>query len=186
LGPRLTVGCAGSARRPTGRSAGFTLIEILVVVMIVGTIALASVLALTAGGSDRELEQQGRRLVALLELASEEAIMQGRELALEVFEEGYRFHVYEPAADEWQALEDDVHLRARALTNGMSLALEVEGRRVTLQPGPGDMARPQVMLLSSGEFTPFRLVLQRDRRIGVQLEADARGRMELVMAEQPR
>jgi general secretion pathway protein H len=186
LEPRLTV-CAWSSRRPAGRSpAGFTLIEILVVVMIVGTIALASVLALTAGGSDRQLEQQGRRLVALLELASEEAIMQGRELALEVFEEGYRFHVYEPAADEWQAFVDDPHLGSRTLTDGMSLALEVEGRRVTLQPGPGDTARPQVMLLSSGEFTPFRLALQRDRRIGMQLEADATGRMELVMAQQPR
>ena len=154
--------------------------------MIVGVIALASVLALTAGGSDRELGQQGRRLVALLELASEEAVMQGRELALEVFEEGYRFHVYEPAAGEWRALVDDVHLGARTLSDGLGLALEVDGRRVTLQPGPGDSARPQVMLMSSGEFTPFRLVLLRNSRVGMQLEADARGRMELVLAEAAR
>lgn len=188
--PTLAIGTSTDAQHPravmqrgNARARGFTLIEILVVAMIIGVISVAAVLALSAGGRDRELEQQGRRLAALLELASEEAVMQGRELALEAFRDSYRFHAFEPDADEWQMLADDIHLGHRTLPEGLSLVLELEGRPANLLATPADSPRPQVMLLSSGEFTPFRLEIQRDRRAGLVLEADALGRVSLSLPD---
>ncbi len=170
---------------PTRRDRGFTLIELLVVVMVVGVIAAAAVLSLTAGGRDRDLEQQGRRLAALLELASEEAILQGREFGFEVVADGYRFVVYEPERDEWWLLDDDMHLGPRTLPDGLRPGLRLEGRELTLPGAFAETPRPQVLLLSSGEMTPFRLTLQRAGQSlpAAVLEADAVGRLSLQFGE---
>lgn len=175
-GPR--PGCA-SPRRPTARSAGFTLLEIMVVVVIVGIVAASAVLAVSARGFDRELDREGRRLAALIELASEEAVLQGREMGLEFFRDSYRFHVYEPLEGRWTALDGDHQLRSRSLPEGLDLLLELEGRRAELFAAPRDAARPQVLLLSSGEVTPFALELLRPARARLHLRSDGRGRLEL-------
>lgn len=180
---RLTPG-SGHRRAPGDR--GFTLIELLVVVTVIGVIAAAAVLALTAGGRDRDIEQQARRLTALLELASEEAIMQGREFGFELVADGYRFVVYEPETDEWWLLDDDMHLGPRQLPEGLRPGLAMEGRELTLPTAFGETPRPQVMLLSSGEITPFQLTLQRQgqTRPGASLDADAFGRLSLALGEE--
>ncbi len=188
--PTLAIGTSTDTQRPASvmhrsprRERGFTLIEILVVAMIIGVISVAAVLSLSAGGRDRALEQEGRRLVALLELASEEAVMQGRELAFEAFRDSYRFHAYQPEADDWSLLEEDMHLGHRTLPEGLTLLLDLEGRPANLLPAPAETPRPQIMLLSSGEFTPFRLEIQRDRRAGLVLEADALGRLSTSLPD---
>jgi general secretion pathway protein H len=173
-----------SRAAPAGRQPGFTLVEILVVVIVVGIIATAAVLALGAGGTDRQLEREGRRLAALLELASEEAVLQGRELGLELFAAGYRFHAWVPDDDDWRALDEDRHLGPRQLPEGMDLALLLEGRDVTLALEAAADGRPQIMLLSSGELTPFALEFRRNRSPGLLLQADALGRVLIELAEE--
>ncbi len=154
--------------------------------MVIGVIAAAAVLALTAGGRDRDIEQQGRRLAALLALASEEAVMQGREFGFELTTDGYRFVVYEPELDEWWLLDDDRHLGARQLPTGVRPGLVLEGRDLDVAGGFAETPRPQVLLLSSGEMTPFLLMLYRQGQAlpAASLEADAVGRLSLRLGEE--
>ncbi len=140
--------------------SGFTLIELLVVIVI---IAILVTLATLGMGTHRStaIEDEANRLSALVAMAGDEATLQGRELGLQVTQEGYRFMYLEPQPDgqpsRWLVLERDSMLRPRQLPKGMSPQLFLEELPQKLPEKAPDEAPPQVFLLSSGERTPFRL-----------------------------
>lgn len=156
---------------------GFTLLELMVVIVIVGIIL--SFVTLSTGGDQRaeQLEREAQRIVALLQLASEEAVMRSEQLALRVGESDYEFMILENG--QWAALADDRPLRPRELPAGIELRLELQDN-----PPPGlsaeDSEQPQVFLLSSGEMTPFVLTLsapETEQRYAIK--ASLLGRVEL-------
>jgi general secretion pathway protein H len=135
---------------------GFTLLEVMVVLVIVSVIL--TFVTLTAGGDQRaeQLQRETRRLAALLEMASEEAVLSSQQLAVRFSEEGYEFLVLQ--GGKWLPLSEDPVLRPRTLPEGIELDLELEDN-----PPPSlvseDSDLPQVFLLSSGEMTPFVVTL---------------------------
>ncbi|MGB5440347.1 MAG: type II secretion system minor pseudopilin GspH [Gammaproteobacteria bacterium] len=145
------------------RSAGFTLIELMVVIVLIGIIFTFAVLSL--GGDDvaELMEQETRRLVTLLDMASDEAIIRGEELGMHFTDDGYTFLVLGNAG--WEAPQDDVLLKSHTLPAGIELRLEVEGELPLLgardaeEEDEDDSLVPQVYILSSGEMTPFTLSL---------------------------
>jgi general secretion pathway protein H len=134
----------------------------LVVVVIVSIMIAGAVLALTVAGRDRSLENEARRLEALLGLARERAELQTREYGLRLGPAGYRFVIYEPRRGEWLEPADEA-LRARELPEGIGVSLIVEGRPVVLREQQGPAGRvPQVGIASSGGFSSFELTLERE------------------------
>ncbi len=103
------------------RAAGFTLLELLVVLVIVG-IVLGAV-ALNATPGDRQLLQnEAQRVALLLQLARDEAIVRNRPIAFEADDYRYRFLVRQ--GDGWQPLADDGLLREREFRHApLALAL---------------------------------------------------------------
>ena len=152
-----------SLRRYRG---GFSLIELLVVVVIIGVFAGAAVLSIGVVGSDREIEREVFRLRTLLELLHEEAVMQNRDYGVLFSESGYRFYIYDNERLLWFEPVDDRFLAARELEQPVSLGLALEDRDVTLEiefePEALEEPAPQVTLLSSGEVTPFEVEFYRD------------------------
>jgi general secretion pathway protein H len=136
------------------RAAGFTLLELIVVVFIIGLIVSFAGLSLHQPRS-RAAAEEAARLQALVRLASEEAVQNGWELALQIDRDGYGFARLD--GDTWRPLADDRLLRARPLPPDIRVELRLEGVRVQL----GDAEQPaQVLLLSSGEITPFEINLR--------------------------
>ena len=145
---------------------GFSLIELLVVVVIIGVFAGAAVLSLGAVGSDRELEREVFRLRTLLDLLHEEAVMQNRDYGVLFSESGYRFYIFDYERLLWFEPVDDRFLAPRQLEQPLSLGLALEDRDVTLdiefEPEALEEPAPQVTLLSSGEMTPFEVEFYRE------------------------
>ena len=140
-----------------GRAAGFTLIELIVVMVLIGVIFSFAMLSM--GGDDlaKLMERETRRLETLLSLASDEAIIRGDELAIHFEDDGYEFMVL--AAEGWQVADDGV-LKSYQLPAGIELQLDVSGDLPVIGQEPeqeqgGNTRPPQVFILSSGEMTPF-------------------------------
>ena len=97
------------------RAPGFSLIELLVVVSVIGIITSMVLLSLGVLGDDRQLRVEARRISSLLELAQDEAVMQGREFGLEVMLSSYRFVEYDAFQSRWVELIGDDTFRLRQL-----------------------------------------------------------------------
>jgi general secretion pathway protein H len=167
-----------------GRSAGFTLLELMVVLVLIGIIFSFAMLSLGGDDLGEMMEQETRRLVTLLELASDEAVLRGEELAVHFSAEGYEFLILQDAA--WQPSGDDGLLKAYKLPPGIEIRLEVDGDPPGLTGQDDDedededeQLTPQVFILSSGEMTPFTATLQsRDSTARYLLSASVLGRLD--------
>ena len=156
---------------------GFTLLELMVVLVIIGIIL--TFVTLNAGGDKRavQMQREAQRLAALMELASDEAVMRSEQLAVRFGESDYEFMVLQ--GDEWLPLVEDPTLRRRSLPEGMELRLELEENQPE-QLKAEESEMPQVFLLSSGEMTPFILTfLAPETEQKFLLKASLLGRLEL-------
>jgi general secretion pathway protein H len=89
---------------------GFSLLELLVVMVIVG-ITLGAV-SLNAIPNERQvLQNDAQRIALLLQLARDEAIVRNRPIAFEAEADRYRFLLFE--ANNWQVLMQDDMFRER-------------------------------------------------------------------------
>lgn len=146
------------------RQRGFTLVEILVVVVIIGLMMIGVTIATGMAHGDRELETERDRILALSDHLRDQAMLQAREYGLRCYEGGYQFLYYDPRAGVWLDQGDDL-LRPRKLPNGLLMRLSVDGRDVILPAAdvdPDELA-PQILLYSSGELSLFELDLRRGR-----------------------
>ncbi len=165
------------------RAGGFTLIEILVVVVIIGIITAGILLSVNITGRDRELERESDRLLALFNYAREQAEMQTREYGVMFQDDGYEFLAYDTRRATWRSVFEDDALTARRLPDGLGIRLSVEARPVVLtRPKDAKDKTPQVMIFSNGDLTTFAATLEREGGVrSVTLTEDSKG--EVV--EQP-
>ncbi|WP_290651305.1 type II secretion system minor pseudopilin GspH [Aquisalimonas sp.] len=138
--------------------SGFTLIEVMVVVVLIGIITTLAVLNM--GGEDDRVEREARRLAAVLDTAGREAVIQARELGLVLEPDGYRFARLESDAWRTDAYQHDRALGAHALPGDLRLRVSTDDLPGEREPGDND-DRPHVLILSSGELTPFEVEIRR-------------------------
>lgn len=147
---------------------GFTLLELLVVIVIISILFTFTTLAIRGTSPEELIQTEAQRLDRLLQLALEEATLKGQEYGLEFSPTSYRFLLY--VENSWLPLEQDKLLHERELPEYMEFELEIEQIDVLIEEDSGDSdnpqdrdaPRPQVFLLSSGEITPefsVRLVM---------------------------
>ncbi|HKF98063.1 MAG TPA: type II secretion system minor pseudopilin GspH [Steroidobacteraceae bacterium] len=176
------------ARAARGAACGFTLIEILVVVVIIGVLTAGIVLSVNITGRDRELEKESDRLLALFNYAREQAELQTREFGVMFQDDGYEFLTYDPRRAGWRSVFEDDALVARHLPDGLGFKLSVETRPVVLnRPKDAKNKTPQVMIFSNGDLTTFAATLEREGGMrSVTLTEDNKGQVVLQPLEERR
>jgi general secretion pathway protein H len=156
------------------RQWGFTLVELLVVIVIVGVLIGGTVLTMVDRGA-QTLRTESQRVAALLSMARDEAVLQSRDRAMAFWKHGYAFYV-RGEQGQWEDPTGDRVLRTRDLGERLRLDLYLEGLRAKLGELPPE--KPQVFLLSSGEVTPFMLAVSDTEGRERTLEVDPLGRIE--------
>ena len=157
------------------RQAGFTLIELLVVLVIIGIVTGFAVLSVTLKSEADRVEVEARRLVALMQLASDEAVLSANQLGLEIDPGGYRFISLQ--GNQWRQVEHDDVFRERSLPDEANLQLTIEGKQVLPGEGNGNV----IYFLSSGEISPFELVMRtRDARHKFVAKGAVHGRIDYL------
>jgi general secretion pathway protein H len=132
---------------------GFTLVELMVVMVIIGiTLGLVSLNAIPS--PQQHLQNEAQRLALLLQLARDEAIVRNRLVAFEADGERYRFLVRNET--RWDPVVGDDLLRERAFKNApVALLIDPAGTvpgaplRITFGREPVD--KPFLLTLASGD-----------------------------------
>ena len=158
---------------------------------------MASIAVLSLGlvGDDRELQTEARRMMSLVDVAQDEAMLQGREFGLEGMTASYRFVEYDAFAARWTELFDDDVLRLRELPDGLEIELYLDGQRVVLESDPAriedpndkqqrdltESYAPHVLIYSSGDMTPFEIRVTRPQlQQVIAMRANLLGEIEIV------
>jgi len=184
--------------RRGARARGFTLLEIMVVVAIIGIFVGVTMLSTDLVSFERRLEQEAQRLGTLIGFGTDEALLQTQDFGLLVAEDGYHFFIYDYELDDWVPYPVKP-FDERLLDEDMRLTLRIDDAEVRLEtlaeafPAQwslpldeedlDDMPEPQIALLSSGEITPFQLVFLRESgplEPGVALNVAFDGEFEVV------
>ena len=152
---------------------GFTLIEILVVLLIVTIMTGLVVTQLPAFAVASDVDRETRRLELLLNMARSEALLDSSEFGFRRTDKGYEFLRFDDASLSWRSA--DSPFQARRLDDSVRMTLRAQQGEYDL-PGEG---LPPVLILSSGEMTPFKVILSSpDGQIENIIEADAYGSIE--------
>ena len=184
------------------RARAFTLIELLVVIVLLGILVSLAVLTTGSSSTARELRDEARRIAALIGVLSDEAVLDSREYGLLVNHEGYRVLRYDEADARWREVE---RRKVHRLPEWMRLELELDGTPLELvaplkqtddraglsdadsrgrsrERNSGPRLEPQLLILSSGELSPFSLRLS-ERKAGGSTWLIASDGLRLPQAE---
>ena len=115
------------------RARGFTLIEVMVVLVIVGLVATGIGVSLAAL-EGREAARAVERLRLVLEATAERAAVRGQPIAVDFLADGYRFSAFDTDGN-WRALVDPPLFAERVLPADVRRRqLRIEGRDASDAP----------------------------------------------------
>jgi general secretion pathway protein H len=176
-----TLANSGSA---AARTRGFTLVEILVVVVIMAIVISLTVLSVGVTGRDNQLDQETRRIEGLMDLLHERAVLEGRDFGVRIEPNAYEFVVYDNYRDRWLKFDEEGQYRRRNLPKGVGFQLQLDSQTVVLKAvdrtfkSDTPLPAPQLAIAASGEGTPFRLTLMREStQARAAVDGDAMGKL---------
>ena len=160
------------------QSRGFTLLEMMIVVVLMGLMAVAVIPSISTAGPQKKMEEQAKRFIALTELVMDETVLSGQFLGIVVDPDGYHFVVYKD--EKWQPMTSDRLVTEHQMDEGITLEVIVDGLPLTqsdeenetwfddddpfaeqdsssLDDDKKKYPEPQIMLFPSGEISPFEL-----------------------------
>ena len=184
------------------KSRGFTLIEILVVLIIISVMVGMATIGLKRDYNDL-LADDANRLKALIMMGRDEALFQARSLGIHFSKDSYGFVMVGEVRGSWVAMQDK-QFRQRKLTPGAQLTLlrnealveltnegkkskadesedeDEEGKKKKVKK---DNKKPQILILSTGEVTPFTIELVYPARARLEMSIDALGESKIISNE---
>jgi len=139
------------------RATGFTLIEILVAIVIISVVLGVALLKLNFNNPESNIKQEAARLIHTMELADQQAIFQSQEIGFYLQDNQYEYLEYKDG--KWLPLEDSL-LKKRTIPEDIEITLNIDGIESTNLATSSDKKNPQIVFYSSGEWTPFEMILQ--------------------------
>lgn len=157
---------------------GFTLLELMVSLIIIGILLTYAVLSV-GNPNPKRLQFAADQFEALTRIASEQALFNSEEIGIALWQTGYDFLRLD--AEGWLAIEGNSALKLRNFPEEIRPELYLEGIEADLPLVAPET--PQIFLQSSGEITPFELEFINSNDDRLTLIADALGNIEIKNPE---
>ncbi|MCG6200098.1 type II secretion system minor pseudopilin GspH [Psychromonas antarctica] len=159
------------------RQAGFTLLEIMLVLLLMGMISVGVMMTMPEHIiSEEDISWQAQRFNTVLQFAEDEALISGIELGVFFEDNSYQFVFYDYPSKKWLAVISDQLPGKVELPESIQLEYLLSGSvwdeivsneqddfidndyLVEIE-GDSELPNltPQVYIMSSGEVTPFEL-----------------------------
>lgn len=166
------------------KSSGYTLLELLIVLVILGV--LISVAGLSITSVERNpAEEALQRLKFDVDLALNESIVRSEPLAMVFADDGYGFYAQDEKTDQWVLIKDDGLLSKRELAKGLKTRLLIEQNEVSLPPELVDELESEwpeeasvVLIEPSGEMTPFSYQIMAEKKSPAYASFNSMGQVE--------
>ncbi len=162
------------------RFRGFTLIEILVVLLIIGIVVGVALVVPGDSGPGRQVQIEAARLQALIEQARERALIEDREFGLSLSGmDEYHWWGWSREKNDWQALNEQ-SFRSRRLPDGI-LITDLSDNESGRRPSSDSGKKPNWIMFTDTQITPLRLEfsLVDDNRRTIVLESDGIGTVNI-------
>ena len=139
-------------RRPT-RDRGYTLLELIVVIFIIGLISGVILLRTGAMRFERKASVYAQQLESFLQVCQQQAILQPAVIGILFSADKYgAYYFQEGKQAQWIALAGkDNFWRAREIPNDIALSITAS---VAFHAG---VITPQIVIQPSGDLTPFSI-----------------------------
>ena len=157
------------------RTKGFTLIEILVVLVVIGIVLAVALISFGDFGVSRKQQLTTLQLQASIKSAQLDAILKPTVLGLAFTPRGYRYYRYEDDAyaneAAWLPLQHDDLSDAFAFSSGTTVSL--------LSPTAKTKNTPAIYLLPDGSITPFTLIIAFSNGNTFKVSSDSKGEINV-------
>ena len=144
------------------QAPGFTLVEILVVLIIVSVMSGIVVTSLPSSFQNSDFDEESLRLKTVIELIREESLTRASEYGLKTDKDNYSFFVYNEIEQNWTQLNTKPYAEHK-LGYGILLKTTIEDNELILTDEEDEESSvpnaPRILLLSSGEMTPFEITI---------------------------
>ncbi len=169
------------------REQGFTLLELLVVIVIFAILASMTALAIRSN-PEGKLKEEAQRIRALLDLAQQESMLNNKLMAMEVGTHEYSFLVFEEdekGEEAWLPIENNRALRQRQLSKDIELSITFDegmerGGSSDAEEDDSLFNKDNIWILTSGELSPFTLDISMDDVGAYTLKGDLMGGLTLT------
>ena len=180
----------------TKSAQGFTLIEIMVVIFIIGLSLSVASLTLNRGGPRDEMYDAIEKFMGLAQFAGERAILSGETMGLiiepplwqagrgdDIEDIGWRYRWYTASSEGWAELPN---MPAETLPPSMELIIEVDDLLWDYEDQL-DRATPLIAYYPTGDITPVAIVLRDERERGFEqnIKVDETGELKWLEAPEP-
>ncbi|MGI2098365.1 type II secretion system minor pseudopilin GspH [Shewanella glacialipiscicola] len=187
------------------RHAGFTLMEVMLVMLLMGLTAAAVTMSIGNSGPQQALDRTAQQFIAATEMVLDETVLSGQFMGIVIEKTSYQFVFYKDG--KWQPLDEDRLLSEKEMEPGVVMNLVLDGLPLVqedeeddswfeeplIEPSSDDKKKhpePQIMLFPSGEMSAFELTFIAKTDKGQQAEAlvtgDALGRLIVGRADETR
>lgn len=154
---------------------GFTLIEVMVVIVLIGLMASVVQFNFTGNSPEKLLEKESQRFSAIFNLAAEYSMLNNLELGLVIEDNSYQYLGFD--GEFWLPIEENKLLAPYTLPENIELILALDDLPLSEPPlinilreeeeselafsgselDKEKLLTPQIYILSGGDLTPFTL-----------------------------
>lgn len=157
------------------KEAGFSLIEIIIVMAIISIVALSIAVNIGINNSKRQAKKSAEKLEELIKFAQNQAILRQSNYGLLTYQDGYLF-LKKQGNSDWMVINEPQILKREYLPNGVRFKLNF--RQIQLRKK--DDLQPEIFIYADGYTDKFDIVFysQDDEKL-ITLSNSAQSKMSI-------